>query len=75
MRNLIFSSLLIFILKPAVVHALEIEFEETFGSGHPSTTVKILSSTDSERFKPVIMGFIEKNPSLKNKITKYAMGV
>jgi len=69
-RNLIFSSLLILILKPAVVHALEIEFEETFGSGHPSTTVKILSSTDSERFKPVIMGFIEKNPKLSiNYIT------
>ena len=44
--------------------AFEIEYEEHFGASDASSIVRILSSTDSDRFKPVINGFIARNPNL-----------
>ena len=44
--------------------AFEIEFEHVYGNADAKTTINILSSTDSERFKPVIAGFLELNPTV-----------
>ena len=48
--------------------AFQIEFERVYGdagaSGDAKTIINILSSTDSERFHPVIAGFLELNPAI-----------
>jgi iron(III) transport system substrate-binding protein len=44
--------------------AFEVEFEKTYGAVDALSTVHILSSTDSERFKPVIAGFLQRNPTI-----------
>ena len=48
--------------------AFQIEFERVYddagASGDAKTIINILSSTDSERFHPVIAGFLELNPAM-----------
>ena len=66
---------LVWLLVPALpafqAVAFEIEFERVYsgvnagdGAGDTKTVINILSSTDSERFKPVIAGFLELNPTM-----------
>ncbi|MGB2319718.1 MAG: ABC transporter substrate-binding protein [Candidatus Puniceispirillum sp.] len=67
MRNSVFTSLLgLMCLLSGIKSAIsfEIEYEERFGASNASSIVRILSSTDSDRFKPVINGFISRNPDL-----------
>ncbi|MDB2390743.1 extracellular solute-binding protein [Alphaproteobacteria bacterium] len=67
MRNSIFASLLgllCLLSGKQSVMAFEIEYEERFGVANASSIVRILSSTDSDRFKPVISSFIARNPDL-----------
>ena len=64
MRNITITCLLIYVINILPVAAFEIEFEETFGDNNSVSTIQILSSTDSERFRPVINGFIKRNPEL-----------
>ncbi|MBC8409868.1 MAG: ABC transporter substrate-binding protein [Rhodobacteraceae bacterium] len=64
MRNITITCLLIYVINLLPVAAFEIEFEETFGDNNSVSTIQILSSTDSERFRPVINGFIKRNPEL-----------
>ena len=67
MRSSLFASLLgLSCLLAGIQSALAfvIEYEEHFGAANATSVIRILSSTDSDRFKPVINGFIKRNPNL-----------
>ncbi|ADE40324.1 ABC transporter substrate-binding protein [Candidatus Puniceispirillum marinum] len=67
MRSSVFASLLgLLCLLTGIQSAMafEIEYQERFGTSNAASVIRILSSTDSDRFKPVINGFIKRNPDL-----------
>jgi len=62
MRNFI---ILIFILITSSLNANEWEDRQVFTSGEATQILKILSSTDTTFFEPIIKSYLEKNPNIK----------
>ncbi|WP_299297288.1 ABC transporter substrate-binding protein [uncultured Tateyamaria sp.] len=61
MRNLAF---VIFGLWAGLVHAAELEDRRLFEGAAGQVTLRVLSSTDTDIFAPILDGFLERNPTI-----------
>jgi iron(III) transport system substrate-binding protein len=60
-----YFAVLILLLSPLVGHAQDWEDRQVFGSQNPTSTLRILSSTDTSFFAPIIENFIAQRPNIQ----------
>lgn len=56
---------LIFMLWPVLAHAQDWEDQRMFNETATGQTLRVLSSTDTDVFAPIIEGFVARNPDLR----------
>jgi iron(III) transport system substrate-binding protein len=60
-----YIAVLILLLAPLTGHAQDWEDQQVFGSPNPTSTLRILSSTDTSFFAPIIESFIVTRPDIE----------
>jgi iron(III) transport system substrate-binding protein len=60
-----YFAVLVFIFAPFVGYAQDWEDEQVFGSPNPTSTLRVLSSTDTSFFAPIIETFIAQRPDIE----------
>jgi iron(III) transport system substrate-binding protein len=60
-----YFAVLVFLLAPLVGHARDWEDRQVFGAENATSTLRILSSTDTSFFVPIIESFIAQRPNIE----------